>query len=71
MDSTKLVVMANQVAQAFRLQTNPAALAADHFRAFWTPVMRQRLLAHLAAGGEGLEPLAKDAARVLSDAPST
>lgn len=68
MDAMKLVHMANQIALNFRLQPtdDAAALTAEHLKAFWTPAMRQALVAHLASGGEGLEPLAKAAAARLS-----
>ncbi|MBL8923006.1 MAG: formate dehydrogenase subunit delta [Myxococcaceae bacterium] len=67
MDSNKLVHMANQIALAFRLQPRDEAvkLTAEHLKAFWSPQMRQELQAHVAAGGAGLEPLAKDAVAKL------
>lgn len=68
MDSNKLVHMANQIALAFRLQPRDEAvkLTAEHLKAFWSPSMRQALQAHVAAGGAGLEPLAKDAVAMLT-----
>lgn len=68
MDSMKLVQMANQIALNFRLQPKDEAvkLTAEHLKAFWSPAMRKALVAHVAAGGEGLEPLAKQALTALS-----
>jgi len=59
----KLVRMANQIAIAFRLQPHAQAVAgaADHIKSFWTPKMRRDIATHLAEGGDGLEPLAKEA----------
>lgn len=70
MESTKLVHMANQIALAFRLQGHDEAvkLTVEHLKAFWSPAMRQALQAHVAAGGDGLEPLAKAAVAKLSGA---
>lgn len=68
MESTKLVHMVNQIALAFRLQPKDEAVnqTVEHMRAFWSPQMRQELVAYVAAGGAGLEPLAKEAAVQLS-----
>ncbi|MER2566913.1 MAG: formate dehydrogenase subunit delta [Myxococcaceae bacterium] len=68
MESTKLVHMVNQIALAFRLQPKDEAVnqTVEHMRAFWSPQMRQELVAYVAAGGAGLEPLAKEAAARLS-----
>ena len=64
----KLVRMANQIALAFRLEPPDAAVAgvADHIKSFWTPKMRRDMLARLAEGGAGLDPLAKAAIERLS-----
>ncbi|MFN3891535.1 MAG: formate dehydrogenase subunit delta [Beijerinckiaceae bacterium] len=61
MNAEKLVYMANQIANFFRTQADEAAVAgvADHIRSFWNPAMRRDIYAHLRAGGEGLEPLAR------------
>ncbi|MBM4781667.1 MAG: formate dehydrogenase subunit delta [Archangiaceae bacterium] len=68
METTKLVHMVNQIALAFRLQPKDEAVSqtVEHLRAFWSPQMRQELLAYVASGGAGLEPLAKEAAAKLS-----
>jgi formate dehydrogenase subunit delta len=36
-----------------------------HIQKFWTPRMRQKIVGHLAAGGEGLEDLPREAVRRL------
>lgn len=63
----KLVTMANQIAAFFASQPGEgqAAEVAGHLRAFWEPRMIRRLLDHLDAGGEGLSPLAREAAERL------
>jgi formate dehydrogenase subunit delta len=62
-DSETLVRMANQIADFFRIQPGEDAVAgtASHIRAFWDPRMRKKMTEHLAAGGEGLSPLARAA----------
>lgn len=64
MDTQKLVRMANQVAQNQRLKPRDEAVreTAAHLRSFWTPAMREQLLAHASRGAQGLDPIAKDAA---------
>ena len=63
----RLTYMANQIADFFRALPEPEAVAAtaDHLSKFWDPRMRSQLLAHLAAGGAGLKPLARQAAEML------
>ncbi|MBP5857522.1 formate dehydrogenase subunit delta [Marivibrio halodurans] len=53
-----LTRMANQIADFFRAYPEAEALdgIAGHIRDFWTRPMRDRLDAHIAAGGEGLDP---------------
>lgn len=67
-----LVRMANQMADFFGAQSHEAAVAGieDHIRKFWDPRMRRDLAAHLATGGEGLKPLAREAAERACAAPS-
>ncbi|GGL64698.1 formate dehydrogenase subunit delta [Wenxinia marina] len=63
----KLVRMANQIATFFESQPSddrPGEVAA-HLRDFWDPRMRRRLDELLAAGGDGLSPLAREAAERL------
>jgi len=66
---TKLVTMANQIATFFASQPHADAVTGveTHIRKFWDPRMRSKILALLAAGGDGLTPLAREAiARLAS-----
>ncbi|NIM70976.1 MAG: formate dehydrogenase subunit delta [Xanthomonadales bacterium] len=56
-----LVRMANQIAANFSFHADPAERIADHFTRFWAPSMRKMLIAHEAAGGEGLQPEVREA----------
>jgi formate dehydrogenase subunit delta len=64
----RLVHMANQIARFFASQPkeDAAASVAAHLKSFWDPRMREMIVAHLAAGGEGLDPVARDAVSRLS-----
>ncbi|MFA6267352.1 MAG: formate dehydrogenase subunit delta [Pseudolabrys sp.] len=57
--SDKLVYMANQIGRFFASQGEGGDLegVAGHIRKFWDPRMRRTILAHLDAGGAGLDPL--------------
>ncbi len=59
----KLVYMANQIARFFHAEGDTAAIAgtADHIAKFWDPRMRAQIIAHLKAGGAGLDPIPKKA----------
>ncbi len=65
MSPEKMVTMANQIATFFRSQPgeDQAARIADHLNDFWDPRMRAQFLAHVEAGGEGLDPMVVEAAR--------
>jgi len=67
MSPDKLVSMANQIGKFFATQPGDKAAAgiADHIRSFWDPRMRQTILAHLDAGGQGLDPLVRQALESL------
>lgn len=66
MQAEKLVRMANQIAAFFKAQGSSApAEVADHLEKFWDPRMRRGILAHVASGGEGLDPVALEAVRRL------
>jgi formate dehydrogenase subunit delta len=60
MHDDALVRMANQIADFFRNKPEADAVAgtASHINKFWDPRMRTKFIAHLAAGGEGLNPIA-------------
>lgn len=63
----KLTMMANQIAAFFKAQGEAAAPAAiaDHLKKFWDPGMRADIIAHLEAGGAGLDPLVRSAVALL------
>lgn len=59
----KLVYMANQIGKFFVAQDRTTApdRIAEHLVKFWDPRMRKAILAHVDAGGEGLDPEARAA----------
>lgn len=63
----KLVYMANQIGTFFKAQdadTAPAKIA-EHIVRYWDPRMRRDILAYVDAGGEGLDPAARQAIEAL------
>jgi formate dehydrogenase subunit delta len=66
----KLVYMANQIGKFFVSQGHDKAAAgiAEHIAKFWDPRMRATILAHLKAGGAGLDPAAREAIESLRPA---
>jgi len=64
----RLIRMANQIAQAFRLEPREEAVAgvADHIKSFWTPKMRRDLAAHLSESESNIDPIAMAAMERLS-----
>ena len=67
MQADKLVHMANQIARAFAVEGEATAITAtaNHLKLFWDPRMRREILAHLDAGGEGLDGVARSALGLL------
>ncbi|MBO0733062.1 MAG: formate dehydrogenase subunit delta [Methylocapsa sp.] len=63
----KLIYMANQIGKFFAVQKHDQAVAglASHLARFWTPAMREKIILHLKEGGEGLDPLTKEAVQWL------
>ena len=59
METRDMVRMANQIASFFKGYPREDAMkeAATHLNNYWDPRMRKQLIAHLAKGGEGLDPL--------------
>jgi formate dehydrogenase subunit delta len=59
----RLVYMANQIGRFFASQPkeDAAANVAAHLKSFWDTRMREMIVAHLAEGGDGLDPVARDA----------
>jgi formate dehydrogenase subunit delta len=68
-DHTELATirLANDIAAHFRHRpwAEAARSVAQHITLFWDPRMRAALLAHVDAGGAGLDPLSVDAAALL------
>jgi formate dehydrogenase subunit delta len=59
--------MANQIGRFFVSEDQATAVdaIADHLRKFWDPRMRAEIVAHLEAGGEGLDPAVREAVAAL------
>lgn len=70
----QLVKMANDIAAFFRSEPDHVAAVAgvaSHIRRYWEPRMRRRIHAHLAAGGAGLDALAREGVeRLAQDDPA-
>jgi len=66
MSPEKLTRMANEIGKFFRHRPEPRAIAdtADHIKKYWDPRMRREIVAHLEAGGAGLDPIVR---RAVSD----
>ncbi len=64
----KLIYMANQIGKFFAAQGHDNAVEgiAGHLTKFWTPAMREKIVRHLKQGGEGLDPLVREAVQTLS-----
>uniref|UniRef100_UPI00135ABCDE formate dehydrogenase subunit delta n=1 Tax=Geminicoccus flavidas TaxID=2506407 RepID=UPI00135ABCDE len=68
MNVRHLVTMANQIATFFATQPgDPAQATAQHLRQYWDPRMRTAISSHVEAGGEGLDPVALAAVRLLAE----
>ena len=70
MSPDRLIHMANQIGKFFHSQGHDKAVPgiAEHIRKFWDPRMRSKILAHLDAGGAGLDPDVRDAIEALKKA---
>ncbi|MDP1839978.1 MAG: formate dehydrogenase subunit delta [Reyranella sp.] len=70
MEAAKLVMMANQIGKFFAAQrgADPVAAIADHLDKFWEPRMRTEIVAHVAAGGAGLDEPVRAAVGRLREA---
>jgi formate dehydrogenase subunit delta len=66
MDNKTTVRMDNQIADFFGGYDHNSAITeiADHINRFWEPRMRMALFSLIAKGGDGLNPLVKDAAHL-------
>ena len=67
MEEHKMVHNANQITLFFASYGHDEAVAgiANHLRLYWVPRMRRQLIDYVAAGGEGLHPLAIEAVKRL------
>ncbi len=69
MDIGRLVQMANDIGDYFASEPDRAAAVAgiaSHLERFWEARMRRQILAHLAAGGDGLDDLPRAAIAELA-----
>ena len=66
-NNAKLVYMANQIGAFFKAQDLETASAkvAEHIKKFWDPRMREAIIEHVDAGGEGLDPAARQAVEAI------
>ena len=67
--SDHLVQMANDIGNFFRAQPqreDAIAGIANHIASFWTRRMREKIMARLEQGGQGLDELPREALRRLS-----
>jgi formate dehydrogenase subunit delta len=73
MSPEKLVYMANQIGRFFAHQPEAQAVAstADHLKKFWDPRMRKAILDYVDHGGEGLQPLVRQAVLSLQAPPAS
>jgi len=67
LQTSRLVYMANQIGKFFVSEDADTAVAGifDHLKKFWDPRMRREIVAHLEAGGEGLDPPVREAVAKL------
>jgi len=70
MKPDNLVYMANQIGKFFQYQRENEVVPgiAGHIRKFWDPRMRTAIFAYIDQGGEGLDPLVKEAIVQLKEA---
>jgi len=69
MSATQLVTMANDIAAFFAASSDAGQSSqnvAAHLRRYWDPRMRQKIVEHVAQGGEGLVPIARAAIELLA-----
>lgn len=67
MSPERLIYMANQIGTFFHSQGPDKAVPGitEHIRKFWDPRMRSAILAHLEAGGSGMQPDVRAAVEAL------
>ena len=64
----KLIRMANQISKFMESKPREQGIAelSSHINDFWEPRMREQLLAHIKAGGAGLDRIVLDGARAAT-----
>jgi formate dehydrogenase subunit delta len=70
MHSEYLVRMANDIGHFFASERNEEEAARNvlsHIKRYWDPRMRNQIIAHYRAGGEGLEGFVRTAVASLAD----
>jgi formate dehydrogenase subunit delta len=67
MSEDRMLHKANQIALNFAAYPQEQAVekTADHLRKFWTPPMREQLIAYVSSGCGGLHALAIEAVKKL------
>ena len=69
--SARLVQMANDIGNFFRSEPERSVAVAgiaNHIAKYWTPRMRQKLMAHVQQHGvDGLDELPQEAVEMLAD----
>lgn len=68
MDVERLVAMANDIAAFFDAEPDKKVAVEGvrfHLSRFWEKRMREAIIAHVAAGGVGLTPTAREAVALL------
>jgi len=67
MELRDMVRMANQIADFNKAYPHDDAVKeiADHINRFWEPRMRIAFFAHIAKGGDGFDPMVKEAAALV------
>jgi formate dehydrogenase subunit delta len=74
MDVVKLVRMANQIAANFdggSDESQAVAGVADHIGRFWSPLMREQLIAHWRQDPSDLSPRAAQAIASIADSTAS
>jgi formate dehydrogenase subunit delta len=74
MHAEYLVKMANQIGAFFHAESGPEAAPADiarHIQRFWDRRMKAAIVAHLTAGGEGLNPEVRRAVELVAGAAAS
>ena len=74
MNIERLVEMVNDIANFFHSEPDHAAAVAGvagHLRRYWEPRMRKQIIAHLDAGGHGLNDLGREGVQALARMQTT